>query len=82
MGKLRLKIRRRINWILYLVKRMKPYSVTQSYDDKGNYMYSVLCLHKRLLNDCNDFIRIKYDARKCEMQGRFGKGMEEEILRH
>lgn len=82
MKRMRLEIRRRINWILYLIKRIKPYNVTQSYDEKGNYMYSVLCLNNRLYSRCGNFIRIKYDARECETEGKVGKIMKSDILKH
>ena len=82
MGKLRVEIRRRINWILYLAKRVKPYDVTQTYDNKGNYKYSVLCLNNRLSSKCGNFIRIKYDARECEIDGKVSKTMKEDILRY
>lgn len=74
------EMKSRINWILHMIKRIKPYSVVQCFDDKGNYEYSVLCLYKRLSGKCDNFIRIKYRADECEMKGIIDNAMRKDIL--
>lgn len=79
--KIKTEIKRKFYWILHILKRLKPYTVLQCYDANGNYEYSVLCLYKRLSSKCDNFIRIKYDARKCEMQGEVDELMRADILK-
>lgn len=73
-------MKRKISWLLYLLKRLKPYTVVKCYDTKGNYEYSVLCIYNRLSSKCDNFIRIKYKADECEVCGKIGKAMRNDIL--
>ena len=70
-------IKRRINWFLYLARKMKPYSVVRCFDDEGNYEYSTLCIYKRLTSKCDNFIRIRYNANECEIEGKIDKTMKD-----
>lgn len=73
-------MKRKIFWLLYLLKRLKPYTVVKCYDNDGNYEYSVLCIYQKLSSECDNFIRIKYNADECEVCGKIEKNMENDIL--
>lgn len=70
----------KIKYFLHLFRNTKPYSVIDCHDDKGNYEFSVICIHS-LLSPKNNYIRIKYDKRKCEVSGKISGQMQRQILK-
>lgn len=63
-----MSIKAKINMFMHLLKNTKPYSVVDMFDEKGNYDFSVIVIHSGF-NSLNNFVRIKYDKRECEIKG-------------
>lgn len=69
----------KIKYFLYLFRNTKPYSIIDCHDDKGNYEFSVICIHS-LFAPKKNFVRIKYDKRKCEVCGKISSQMKKQVL--
>lgn len=63
-----------------MIKRVKSYRVVHCLDDKGNYEYSILCIHEKKFNFLDNFVRIKYNKNECEIEGIVGKTIRKDIL--